>query len=128
MVCGWREMNGIATHFADYPTACGLIGAPFTTSDVARVDCMRCRRTRRFAGAVLKRKIEASQKASGTGSTQSRRHPARAGNVMESAGQYKHNKHVAPTGESGRMGVPPAAPAAVGTHLSNAARSLQREQ
>ena len=46
-----------------------------------------------------------------TGTSQSRRHPARPGKVMESAGHQRHGA-VALPGEIGRIKVPTAAPAA----------------
>jgi len=54
---------GIPTHFLPGDqnlTACGLVGAAYTTSEAAAVNCMRCRKTkawkaaRRSAGATKK--------------------------------------------------------------------------
>ena len=49
---------GIATHYLGenkYPV-CGVPGAEYTTTDLKKVDCLRCRRTKAFKEARRKAK------------------------------------------------------------------------
>ncbi len=46
-------MIGIATHYTDGSlSACGITSPELQTQNVRSVDCVRCRRTHRYADAV----------------------------------------------------------------------------